>query len=111
MSINLAADVNDLKTNLEWGQPAFTIIDVRDRSTYNHSRITGAISIPLNDLEHRAQTCLHRERQIYIYGENDSQAAQAVRTLQFLGFTTVAELTGGLQAWKSINGATEGTDG
>jgi rhodanese-related sulfurtransferase len=49
MSINLVADVNDLKTNLQWGQPAFTIIDVRDRSTYNHSRITGAISIPLND--------------------------------------------------------------
>jgi rhodanese-related sulfurtransferase len=51
MSINLVADVNDLKTSLLWGQPAFTIIDVRDRSTYNHSRITGAISMPLNDLE------------------------------------------------------------
>jgi rhodanese-related sulfurtransferase len=32
-----------------------------------------------------------------------------VRTLQFLGFTAVAELSGGLQAWKSIGGATEGT--
>jgi len=110
MSIDLVADVNDLKTSLQWGQPAFTIIDVRDRSTYNHSRITGAISIPLNDLESRAQISLYRERQIYVYGENDSQSAQAVRTLQFLGFTTVAELGGGLSAWKSIGGATEGTD-
>jgi len=110
MSIDLVADVNDLKTSLQWGQPAFTIIDVRDRSTYNHSRITGAISIPLNDLEYRAQVSLYRERQIYVYGENDSQSAQAVRTLQFLGFSTVAELGGGLSAWKSIGGATEGTD-
>jgi len=110
MSIDLVADVNDLKTSLQWGQPAFTIIDVRDRSTYNHSRITGAISIPLNDLESRAQVSLYRERQIYVYGENDSQSAQAVRTLQFLGFSTVAELGGGLSAWKSIGGATEGTD-
>ncbi|MFM7363384.1 MAG: rhodanese-like domain-containing protein [Cuspidothrix sp.] len=108
MSINVAADVNDLKTSLLWGQPAFTIIDVRDRSTYNYSRITGAISIPLNDLESRAQTSLHRKRQIYIYGENETQSAQAVRTLQFLGFTSVAQLSGGLQAWKSIGGATEG---
>ena len=108
MSINLVADVNDLKTSLLWGQPAFTIIDVRDRSTYNYSRITGAISIPLNDLESRAQTSLHRERQIYIYGENETQSAHAVRTLQFLGFTSVAELSGGLQAWKAIGGATEG---
>lgn len=108
MSINLVADVNDLKTSLLWGQPAFTIIDVRDRSTYNYSRITGAISIPLNDLESRAQTSLHRERKIYIYGEDETQSAQAVRTLQFLGFTSVAELSGGLQAWKAIGGATEG---
>ncbi|MFM7405731.1 MAG: rhodanese-like domain-containing protein [Cuspidothrix sp.] len=108
MSMNLVADVNDLKTSLLWGQPAFTIIDVRDRSTYNHSRITGAISIPLEDLESRAQTSLHRERQIYIYGDNETQSAQAVRTLQFLGFTSVAELSGGLQAWKAIGGATEG---
>jgi rhodanese-related sulfurtransferase len=111
MSIDLVADVNDLKTSLQWGQPAFTIIDVRDRSTYNHSRITGAISIPLNDLESRAQVSFYRERQIYVYGENDSQSAQAVRTLQFLGFTTVAELGGGLSAWKSIGGATEGVEG
>jgi rhodanese-related sulfurtransferase len=111
MSIDLVADVNDLKTSLQWGQPAFTIIDVRDRSTYNHSRITGAISIPLNDLESRAQVSLYRERQIYVYGENDSQSAQAVRTLQFLGFSTVAELGGGLSAWKSIGGATEGVEG
>ncbi|MBS3027453.1 MAG: rhodanese-like domain-containing protein [Dolichospermum sp. DET50] len=110
MSINFVADVNDLRTSLLWGQPAFTIIDVRDRSKYNQSRITGAISMPLNDLESRVQYTLHRERQIYIYGENDSQSAQGVRTLQFLGFSAVAELSGGLPAWKSIGGATEGTE-
>jgi rhodanese-related sulfurtransferase len=110
MSINFVADVNDLRTSLLWGQPAFTIIDVRDRSTYNQNRITGAISMPLNDLESRVQYTLHRERQIYIYGENDSQSAQGVRTLQFLGFSAVAELSGGLPAWKSIGGATEGTE-
>lgn len=111
MSINLVADVQDLQTSLQWGQPAFTVIDVRDRSKYNYSRITGAISIPLNDLESRAQVSLFRERQIYIYGENDSQSAQAVRTLQFLGFKAVAELSGGLPAWKTIGGATEGVEG
>ena len=73
MSIDLVADVNDLRTSLQWGQPAFTIIDVRDRSTYNQSRITGAISIPLNDLESRAGS-LYRERQTYIYGENDTRS-------------------------------------
>jgi rhodanese-related sulfurtransferase len=47
---SLVADVNDLKSRLEWGQPAFTMIDVRDRHTYNHGHITGAMSIPLDDL-------------------------------------------------------------
>lgn len=105
---NLVVDVNDLISRLEWGQPAFTIIDVRDRHTYNHGHITGAISIPLNDLADRAKSSLHKERQIYIYGEHDTHATQAANILGFAGFKNVFVLQGGLTAWKTCGGATEG---
>jgi rhodanese-related sulfurtransferase len=39
-------DAHDLKLRLEWGHPALTIIDVRDRHTYNQGHISGAIPIP-----------------------------------------------------------------
>lgn len=108
MSTSLVADVHDLKSRLEWGQPAFTIVDVRDRHTYNYSHITGAIPIPLDDLVSRAKSALHTERQIYIYGEHDAHTAHAAQVLREAGFADVSELQGGLTAWKTVGGATEG---
>ncbi|TAE59737.1 MAG: rhodanese-like domain-containing protein [Nostocales cyanobacterium] len=105
---NLVADVNDLRLRLEWGQPAFTIIDLRDRFTYNHGHITGAISLPLNDLLARAKSSLHPEREIYIYGDNDTQVTTAVKILEYAGFKNVSEIPGGVTAWKTFGGATEG---
>ncbi|MEA5619674.1 rhodanese-like domain-containing protein [Cronbergia sp. UHCC 0137] len=108
MNSSLLADVHDLKSRLEWGQPALTIIDVRDRSTYNHGHITGAISIPLSDLASRATSALHKQRHICVYSDYDTQATQAVEILKAQGFADVSEIHGGLQAWKTIGGATEG---
>lgn len=108
MSSSLLADVHDLKSRLEWGQPAFTIIDVRDRHTYNQGHITGAIPIPLDDLVSRAKSSLHKERQIYVYGEHDAHTAHAAEILRTAGFTDVSAITGGLDAWKTVGGAVEG---
>lgn len=110
MSSELVADAHDLKSRLEWGQPAFTIVDVRDRHTYNHGHITGAIQIPLEDLGKRAKSSLHTERHIYVYGASDEQTSQAVHTLREAGFIHVGEIQGGLTAWKSVGGATEGAE-
>ena len=41
---NLTAEASELIARLRWGQPALTIVDLRDRPTYNHHRITGALS-------------------------------------------------------------------
>ncbi|MBW4555796.1 MAG: rhodanese-like domain-containing protein [Trichormus sp. ATA11-4-KO1] len=108
MNSDLVADVHDLKFRLEWGQPAFTIIDVRDRHTYNRGHITGSIQIPLDELVKRAKLFLHIERQIYIYGDNDAQATHAAQKLREAGFTNATEIKGGLTAWKTVGGATEG---
>ncbi len=108
MSSNLAVDVHDLKSRLEWGQPAFTIVDVRDRLSYNQGRISGAIQIPLDDLARRAKSALHAERHIYVYGADDQQSAHAAQMLKAAGFAEVSGIPGGLLAWKSVGGATEG---
>ncbi|WP_017652283.1 rhodanese-like domain-containing protein [Fortiea contorta] len=108
MSRNLAVDVHDLKSRLEWGQPAFTIVDVRDRPSYNQGHITGAIQIPLDELALKAKSALHSERHIYVYGADDEQAVHATQALLEAGFAEVSGIPGGLSAWKSIGGATEG---
>lgn len=97
-----------LKERLQWGEPAFTIIDVRDRESYNDARIMGALSMPMEDLVARAMGSLEPNREIYVYGDSAEQAAQAASALRETGFERVSELSGGLSAWKEIAGATEG---
>jgi rhodanese-related sulfurtransferase len=95
--------VYDLKARLDWGDPALTIIDVRDRSEFHFSHILGAISLPLNELVARASSSLELTRDIYIYGETDEETAQAATELRTVGYQNVAELRGGVAAWKAVD--------
>ncbi len=106
--IEAESDVHVVKSRLEWGEPAFTILDVRDRSIYNEGHIMGAMSMPIDELTDRAAISLDTSRDIYIYGTNDGQTAQAAQILRSAGFKNVSQLKGGLGAWKAIGGATGG---
>ena len=101
-----------LKERLEGGEPGFTIIDVRDRMTFNKARIMGAMAMPMEQLVERVKNSggLTPEREIYICGESDEQASEAVANLREAGFTEVSAIQGGLAGWKEIGGPTEGTE-
>ena len=103
-----ASSVHDLKSRLEWGEPALTILDVRPRELFNNSHIMGAMDFPLSELVTLAKNNLEFERDIYIYGANEQETAQAATMLREAGFRAVAELKGGLIEWKAIGGSTEG---
>ena len=96
------SQVYDLKTRLDWGDPALTIIDVRDRASFNSNRITGAISMPTVELIERARQSIPPQRDIYIYGATDTEAANAVKLLHQAGYRNVAQLRGGVAAWKAV---------
>ncbi len=100
--------VYDLKERLDWGEPALTIIDVRDREAFNTSHISGAISLPMNELVNRALINLELIRDLYVYGSTDEQTASASAQLRTAGYQNVAELRGGLAAWKAAGYPIEG---
>lgn len=93
--------VYDLKTRLDWGEPALTIIDIRDRSEFRQRHITGAICMPVDELVNRALVSLELVRDIYVYGDTNEEAAIAATKLREAGFLNVSELEGGLPAWKA----------
>lgn len=103
------ATANELKSRLLWGEPALTIVDVRDRESFNACRIMGAVPMPMDGLVDSARNQLESNRDIYVYGANDEQAAQAADMLRQAGYRSVAELKGGLDEWMAIAGQTEGT--
>ena len=100
--------IYDLKKRLDWGEPALTIIDVRSRDAYNSSRITGAISLPMSQLVSGALNNFEFARDIYVYGRNEQETVTAVAQLRAAGYQNVAELVGGLNAWKAAGFPTEG---
>jgi rhodanese-related sulfurtransferase len=100
--------VYDLKERLDWGEPALTIIDVRDRDAFNTSHVMGAVSLPMNQLVSSALNNLELDRDIYVYGSNEEENASAVAQLRGAGYKNVAELLGGLEAWKAASFPIEG---
>lgn len=94
--------VYDLKARLDWGEPALTILDVRDRKQFNQEHILGAISMPADELMSQAKASLEQDRDIYVYGETDDETAVAAVLLREVGYANVAELRGGLAAWKAV---------
>ena len=106
--IESQSEAHVLKTRLEWGEPAFTILDVRDRNTFNEGHIMGAMPMPVDELVERAVASLAKSRDIYVYGANEEETAQAAQQLRSNGFEHVSQLKGGLAAWKEIGGPTEG---
>ncbi len=106
--IEAQTDAHVLKSRLEWGEPAFTILDVRARATFNEGHIMGAMPMPADELVERAVASLDKSRDIYLYGDNEQDTAQAAQQLRSNGFEHVSQLKGGLGAWKAIGGPTEG---
>ncbi len=93
--------VYDLKERLDWGEPALTIIDVRDRIDFNESHITGAISMPIDSLMAMATKCFEVTRDLYIYSNTDDESAAVADQLRGAGFDRVAIVRGGVAAWKA----------
>ncbi len=95
--------VYDLKSRLDWGEPALTIIDIRERHLFNESHIMGAISMPTNELLERIQSALEYDRDIYLYGHTDEEVAEAANQLRAIGYAKVSVLRGGVAAWKAAS--------
>ncbi|ACK72432.1 Rhodanese domain protein [Gloeothece citriformis PCC 7424] len=104
------ATAHELKSRLNLGEPALTILDVQNNEAFRHCHIVGAMNVSTEDVAEFAKSSLELNRDIYIYGANDEETAQAANALRQAGFSRVAELQGGLQAWGEIYGAMEGID-
>lgn len=78
-----------LKERLDWGEPALTIIDLRDREAYLQERITGAMLF--SDIDN-----LPENRDIYLYGDEKAKIAEAANNLRQAGFVSVSQIQGGL---------------
>lgn len=87
------------------------IIDIREsEERQQHGAIPGALHAPRGMLEFHADpsTPYYRPEfdpnaRIILYCASSGRSALATKTLQDMGFTNVAHLDGGLNAWKAAD--------
>jgi rhodanese-related sulfurtransferase len=78
------------------------VLDVRERWEYDLASIPGAILLPLGELMDRAGE-LDLERPMVVYCHHGMRSLQAQRYLQGVGFTQVANLRGGIDAYSRLD--------
>jgi rhodanese-related sulfurtransferase len=78
------------------------ILDVREPWEYELARIPGAVLIPLGELVARAGE-LDPDRPVAAYCHHGMRSLQALRFLQSVGFTDLAHLSGGIDAYSRLD--------
>jgi rhodanese-related sulfurtransferase len=80
------------------GQRPPLLVDVRDQWEYDVARIEGARLLPLDELHVRVLD-LPREREIVVYCHHGMRSAAAAHLLKQNEFTSVKNLSGGIDRW------------
>lgn len=78
------------------------VIDVRpSRDAYDRERVPGAVWSRVDDVERTVMSLgATKDRAIVVYCGDGNNGEHAVRTLTERGYTDVANVKGGLAAWK-----------
>ena len=89
----------------------FTLVDVLSAESYSKEHIAGSISIPLAELEEKAEAMLGKFDTIVVYCASfECQAStKAAQMLMAMGFDNVLDYKGGLKDFKESGLALEGS--
>jgi molybdopterin/thiamine biosynthesis adenylyltransferase/rhodanese-related sulfurtransferase len=81
---------------------AATIIDVREASEWEQGHLPGAVHISKSYVEQQVEAAApDRDAEVILYCAGGVRSLFAGQTLEQLGYTNVASMSGGFQAWKS----------
>jgi rhodanese-related sulfurtransferase len=102
--------VQDLPYHLE--DPDVVLVDVRDSvERESDGVIPGSVHVPRGLLEFQADPeCpahvseMQPQRRIILYCGTGGRSALAAKTLLDMGYSEVASLAGGYEAWRTANG-------
>ncbi|MEE8442964.1 MAG: rhodanese-like domain-containing protein, partial [Dehalococcoidia bacterium] len=78
----------------------YALIDVRERGEFNQAQIFTATALPRRDLEFQMPRLVPvKHTPVIVCDDDGRRAALAATTLERMGYSNVAWLEGGLDAW------------
>lgn len=85
------------KQMLESGEAM--LVDVREQSEYDEGHISGAVLLPLGQIESRAAEMLvDKKAKIIVYCRSGRRSAEAAKKLADMGYSNIFDM-GGIQDW------------
>lgn len=81
----------------------FHVIDVRDAEDYAVAHVTGAVHVPLTELEDRAGELPVGKTPVTICGKGGGRSAEGADMLNRLGHADARWLEGGTNGWLAQN--------
>ncbi len=80
------------------------VLDVREPSEFATGVISGAVLIPLGQVEKRlAELDGFKNQPMYVVCGSGGRSAQAIKVLSKNGFTQLTNIKGGMNAWRKAN--------
>ena len=80
------------------------VLDVREPSEFATGVISGAILVPLGQVEKRlAELEGFKNQPMYVVCGSGGRSAQAIKILSKNGFTQLTNIKGGMNAWRKAN--------
>ena len=100
-------DAQTVHQSLESGEDV-TVLDVREPDEWAEAHIPQAKHLPRGLLEHQAADQLpDRDARIVIHCASGGRSALAAKSLKEMGYTNVANMEGGINAWREKGYETE----
>jgi len=88
----------EAKAIMDEGKP-FTLVDVRSADEFRESHIKGALLIPVDEVESRAEKKLpDKNAVILVYCASGARSSRAAKILAGMGYTNVNNF-GGIMMW------------
>jgi molybdopterin/thiamine biosynthesis adenylyltransferase/rhodanese-related sulfurtransferase len=93
--------VDDVQQQVGAAGPRPVLLDVREREEYREGHLEGALSMPRGFLEMRVEEAVpDKNAPIVAYCAGGTRSLLAGRILAEMGYTNVASMAGGYNAWK-----------
>lgn len=87
----------ELKSRIQ-NEPHLFLLDVREPNEFQYASIENSVLIPLNQIPQRLGE-LNPQQEIVVICHHGVRSSQACMYLVNSGFTSVTNLTGGIDAW------------
>jgi rhodanese-related sulfurtransferase len=75
------------------------MLDVRTDKEHAGGHIPGSVHVPLSDVGDKIKK-LKKDKELVVYCQNGRRSIWAIKRLMGMGYTNLANLRGGYNAWK-----------